>query len=159
MKLTSLLLGASLSLAAPAYAQTPPACPFQADELTKVFGTPFKAGKKTDEGVLGSSRWTECRYEGQPAVWVMTVAMGSDWPMVDRFRRPPKTTRTPIANDPDKAQIILGPADTLPLPTLYYERKGIATELSVHGLIHDPATRGSAMRDYQTKLARLRRVP
>jgi hypothetical protein len=87
-----------------AHAQTPPVCPFKPDELTKVFGIPFAAGRVDSEHALGASQYRECIYDGGPfAVRVGTVVMGADWATVGRFRDPPRTKHTPIVNDPDKA--------------------------------------------------------
>lgn len=153
-------LCASLLAASVAHAQTPPVCPFKPDELTKVFGIHFAVGRVDSEHALGASQYRECIYDGGPfAVRVGTVVMGVDWATVGRFRDPPRTKLTAIANDPDMAWSVSGPADSLPVPIVRYQRKGIEVELRIGGGVYDPATRAAEVRDFQVKLLRLRRIP
>lgn len=159
-KLAPLLTLALLSAGTASQAQVPPGCPFQPEELAKVFGTPFKAGKVDSELALGASRYRECRYKGPKiTVRAATTVMGPDWDAVGRFRHPPTTKFAPIAGDPDQARTVTFPSDTGTMPTIQYRRQGIEVELSVLGGVYDPATRDATMRDFQTKLARLRRLP
>lgn len=160
MKITALLASACLVSAMPAFGQTPAICPFQPDELTKVFGTRFAPGKVDSEHALGASQYRECIYDsGKFSVRVGTVVMGTDWAMVGRFRDPPRTKITAVANDPDKAWLVSGPADSMPIPSFRYQRKGIEVELRIGGGVYDPATRESVGRDLVAKLSRLRRIP
>jgi hypothetical protein len=150
----------TLAATTSARAESVPICPFQPEELTKSFGMPFAAGKVDSQQTLGASQYRECKYDGGKfTVRVGTVIMGNDWAMIGRFRDPPGLKSAPLANDPDKALIVSGPADSVPIPFLRYQRKGIEVELRIGGGVYDPATREGVGRDLVAKLSRLRRIP
>jgi hypothetical protein len=143
-----------------AHAEPVAICPFQPDELSQVFGVRFASGKVDSQQALGASQYRECKYDGGKfTLRVGTVLMGSDWAMVGRFRDPPGLKFTAMANDPDKAQSVSGPADSVPIPFLRYQRKGVEVELKIGGGVFDAATRDSIGRDFLVKLSKLRRIP
>ncbi|KPF69956.1 hypothetical protein IP84_03520 [beta proteobacterium AAP99] len=154
-------LAAALGSAPLAWAQgKSTACPFTAAEVGAALGTKFeegKAGKETPFGAGSVSRG--CRYESKNyTLMVNSIVYGTPVQAKDAFK-PMAGRLKPVAGDPDGAMLQEGQGD-LTSPTVHYLRGAQHTELRILGIYYsDPGKKDAALKDFQGKLLKLRRVP
>ncbi|HET7773555.1 MAG TPA: hypothetical protein VFK82_06995 [Burkholderiaceae bacterium] len=145
----------------PAWAQgKSAACPFTAAEVGAALGTQFEEGKAGMEIPFGAgSVMRDCRYSSkQYSLMVKTIVYGTPVQAKDAFK-PMAGKLKPVAGDPDGALLQEGQGD-LTSPTVHYLRGAQHTELRILGTYYsDPGKKAAALKAFQDKLLKLRRVP
>lgn len=101
---------------APAAQAAPAACPYKPEDLAKVFGVGFEAGKE-EPGIGGTS----CMYRTRGGsiakgteftLWVLVIRPGSNQAMIRTMTAGGPTARfDPISGDPDGAARVRGAAN------------------------------------------------
>ena len=155
MRLPALLLCIGVSPALLAQPANP--CPYSAEYLTAQFGQPFKAGVP-ENGLIGKG----CRYDGREVkLWLDSGPMPA--PTAAQWRKmssPPGVVWQPVPGDPDGAVFEVAKSPAEAYPTISYERKTWLVQIRVTGDIEKGyASRQAAIGAWQTRLARLQRIP
>lgn len=140
----------ALPLAAPA--QAAKGCLLAPEQLAKVLGGPFAAGKEEgDQGMMGVG----CSYKGKGYdVWLITLkpaAFGATAEQVLKMSDPGQWK--PVAGDPDGARHQIQMSGVSPFPSVAYERKGLLVKLRIVGPTQQPIA------DMNAKLLKLPRLP
>lgn len=142
----------------------PPACPFKPEQLGKVFGPKFDAGKE-EPGIGGTS----CQYRALGTakehtdyrVWVLILPPGANQDMMRQMTAGgPKARFDPIAGDPDGASRVRGGAGGDGLVDVSYQRGGHVVFLRA-SLDHEPDAKAREARaaGFAAKLLQLPRLP
>lgn len=160
MKNAKFLLAAVLAAGVTAsHAQATPACPFSAADISKALGVPVQDGKPGLEIPAAGMVMRDCRYASKNfSVMVKTSQYSNPAAAKDASKLLAGKLRA-IPNDPDGVLIQEGQGDAT-TPAVFYVRNGVAVELRVLGVYYkDLKTKDADLRDMQTKLAAIKRLP
>lgn len=162
MKKSAFLLGAIsalLTLSASAQSGGANACPLAAADISRVLGTAVEEGKLALEIPSAEMLMRDCRYKTKNySIMVKTTryskpadAQGAMKLLAGKLK--------PVPNDADGAAIQDGQGDATS-PTVHYVRNGVAVELRVLGIYYkDLKSREADLRDMQSKLVAIKRIP
>ena len=136
----------------PLHAADAAKCPISAESLSAQLGQTLKVSHQ-DRAIIGNG----CEYVNAARTLKIAVDGGPNpMPSAEMWRKvssPPGATWKAIANDPDKATVMVANADGPVEPKLSYERKGWLVEI-----VAIPSDK-SSYAAWADKLVKLKRIP
>lgn len=134
-------------------------CKLNAADISKTVGIAFNAGKP-DIGIGPA-----CIYnskDGNSLLWLGFIPQQGAFDAMKMYIGPPTTKFTPVANDPDKAQLVTSSTADNAIPHIAYIRRGQLVQVHLGGAIFagvSGADRTAKIAELNKKLLALPRLP